>query len=157
MDLVGRPAPDFTLYDAQFRPVTLSSLRGKTVVLAFYPSAFTEVCTEEMCALRDALGAFDALNAVVLGISVDAPDANRVFAVQNGLSFPLLSDFTRETLHAYGVAWPNFGGIPGYFAANRAVFVVGPDGRVSWQWVGEHPGKMPPFPALHAALLAAPR
>lgn len=154
MNLVGRPAPAFTLFDTKRQPVSLASYRGKQVVLAFYPAAFTSVCTAELCTFRDTLASFDELNAVVFGISVDAPQSNKAFADQLGLSFELLSDYSRAAVEAYGVAWPNFAGLPGYVAANRAVFVVGADGVVTWQWVGEHPGQAPPFDDVHAALRA---
>ena len=68
---VGQNAPDFTLYDADRQPQTLSSFQGKNVVLAFYPGAFTGVCTTEMCTFRDQMDQFNSLDAQVLGISVD--------------------------------------------------------------------------------------
>lgn len=152
MNLVGQQAPAFTAWDTARQPVALDSFRGRTVVLAFFPAVFTSVCTEEMCTFRDSLAEFEGVNAQVLAISVDGPDANKGFAAQNGLTFPVLSDWTRAAVQAYGVAWPNFGGVPGYVAANRAVFVIGPDGHVKYQWVGEHPGKMPPFDEIRAAI-----
>lgn len=152
MDLVGQTAPDFTAWNPKFEAVTLASRRGRKVVIAFFPAVFTSVCTEEMCTFRDALAELEGLGVDVLAISVDGPTANGAFAEANGLTFPVLSDWTRAATHAYGVAWPNFGGMPGYVVANRAVFVVGPDGAVTWQWVGEHPGQMPPFDAMKAAL-----
>src|SRR5688572_24965462 len=106
MSLVSRRAPPFTLYDTNRQPVTLDSFRGRKVVLVFYPAAFTRVCTQEMCLLRDSLAVYEGLHAAVVGISVDGPDANKEFGKQNGVTFPLLSDFDRQVVNAYGVAWP---------------------------------------------------
>ena len=90
---VGSKAPEFTLFDTDKKPRSLSEFRGKNVVLAFYPGAFTGVCTKELCAFRDAMSNFNNLNAQVVGISVDSPFANKAFATQNNLQFPLLSDY----------------------------------------------------------------
>ncbi|MBI3579970.1 MAG: redoxin domain-containing protein, partial [Ignavibacteriales bacterium] len=73
---VGDKAPDFTLYDADKKPRSLQEFAGKKTVLAFFPGAFTGVCTKEMCALRDSLSNFNSLNAQVVGVSVDSPFSN---------------------------------------------------------------------------------
>src|SRR5687767_5914836 len=98
---VGDKAPDFTLLNTKREAVSLESLKGKKVVLAFFPAAFTGVCTKELCAFRDSLAAFNGMNAAVLGISVDAPFSNAAFAEQNGLTFPILSDYKREAVAKY--------------------------------------------------------
>ena len=134
MSLLGQAAPDFTLFSHKREKVSLSDLTARgQVVLAFYPAAFTGVCEKEMCTFRDSLMALSGLNASVVGISVDAPFANAAFAAKNGLEFPLLSDYDRGTVRAYGVALDNFAGMPGYTAAQRAVFIVGKDGKVSYE------------------------
>ena len=92
---VGAKAPDFTLYDTEKKERKLSEFLGKKTILAFYPGAFTGVCTKEMCQFRDSLANFNTMNAQVVGISVDSPFANKGFADANKLTFPLLSDFTR--------------------------------------------------------------
>ena len=97
MSLVGQTAPDFTLFDTARKQVTLSSLRGQQVVLAFFPAAFTGVCEKELCTFRDSMAELNGLNATVLAISVDAPFSNAGFATKNGLTFPVLSDYTRST------------------------------------------------------------
>ena len=81
-----------------------------------------------MCTLRDRADQFDNLNAQVLGISVDAPASQKAFRDNNNLSFPLLSDYSRQVVNQYDVALPNFGGMEGYVAAQRAVFVVDKEG-----------------------------
>ncbi len=152
MSMLGTPAPDFTLPDTDRKAITLSELRGKKVVLAFFPAAFTGVCKKELCTFRDALADFNGLNATVLGISVDAPFSNGEFARQNEVNFPVLSDYTRKTVEAYGVALPDFAGLVGYTASKRAVFIVGEDGNISYEWVGPNPGVEPDYAAVQAAL-----
>jgi peroxiredoxin len=140
---VGNKAPDFELADHNLNKVRLSSLSGK-VVLAFYPGAFTSVCTKEMCTFRDMMARFNDLKATVLGISVDTPFSNKAFAEQNGIDFPLLSDFGGEVAKKYGGVHENFAGVTNYTAAKRAVYVV-ENGNVIYAWVSEDPGKEPPY------------
>ena len=132
MSLLGQAAPDFTLLDTKRQKVTLSELnKSGPVVLAFYPAAFTGVCEKELCRFRDALADLNGLNASVVGISVDAPFSNAAFATKNSVEYPLLSDYSRETVRAYGVALDNFSGMPGYTAAQRSVFIVNSAGVVT--------------------------
>jgi peroxiredoxin len=152
MSLVGTLAPDFTLFDGARKPVTLSALRGKQVVVAFFPAAFTGVCTKELCTFRDSMAVLNDLNATVLGISVDAPFSNAAFAEKNALTFPVLSDYARTATVAYGIALENFAGMPGYTASKRAVYVVGVDGTIRYEWVGPNPGVEPDYDAIKAAL-----
>ena len=152
MSLVGRSAPAVNLWGPDRKQLDLASLQGGKVVVAFFPGAFTGVCEKEMCALRDAMTAYNELNAKVIGVSVDGPFANSGFAAKVGLEFPLYSDWTRETTNAWGVAWPNFGGMPGYTAANRAVFILDAKGVVTWEWIAPNPGVEPDYAAIKAAL-----
>lgn len=152
MSLLGKTAPDFTLFDTTKQPVQLSGLRGQQVIVAFFPAAFTGVCTKELCTFQDSLAGLNDANATVLGVSVDAPFSNAAFAKQNGLSFPVLSDYAREATEAYGVALRDFAGMKGYTAAQRAVFVVGADGVVKYEWVAPNPGVEPDYAAVKAAL-----
>ena len=152
MSLLGQSAPDFTLPNTDRAPVSLSGLRGKKVVLAFYPAAFTGVCEKELCTFRDSLSALNEVNATVLGISVDAPFSNAAFASKNDINFDLLSDYNREAVHAYGVALEDFAGMQGYTASKRAVFIVDEAGSVIYEWVGPNPGVEPDYSAVKAAL-----
>ena len=93
---IGDTAPAFTLRATDKREVSLSEYAGKTVILAFYPGAFTGVCDKEMCAFQDNMAALNESDAVVLGISVDSPWANAEFARKYNLEFELLSDLNRE-------------------------------------------------------------
>src|SRR5262249_40585328 len=120
----GTPAPSFKLHNTKKEEVSLDSMKGKNVVLLFFPAAFTGVCTKEMCNFRDSLAQFNSLNAQVLGISVDSPFSNGAFAEKNNLNFPLLSDYTRDTVKKYGVALDDFAGMKGYTASRRAVYVL---------------------------------
>ncbi|MFW6186676.1 MAG: thioredoxin-dependent thiol peroxidase [Actinomycetota bacterium] len=126
----GRPAPDFTLPDAEGRPVSLADLRGRRVVVYFYPKAATPGCTTQACDFRDSLERFTADGFAVVGISPDPPQALAAFAEKEALTFPLLSDADHRVAEAYG-AWGeknNYGRT--YEGLVRSTVVVGPDGDV---------------------------
>jgi peroxiredoxin len=152
---VGQKAPDVTLINFDRKLVKLGDMTGgKPTVLAFFPGAFTGVCTKEMCALRDGLTSFNALDAQVIGISVDSPYAQKAFADANGLNFTLLSDYGREAVKAFGVQDPNFanGTMPG--VAMRSVFVLDRNGVVRFKWVAPSQGTEPDYAAVEAAVKA---
>lgn len=152
MSLVGATAPAFSLFDHARQPVTLEGLRGSKVVIAFFPAAFTGVCEKELCTFRDSLADLNSLNAKVLGISVDAPFSNAAFANKNGINFPILSDYARAAVNAYGVAHDDFAGMPGYTAAKRSVFIVDESGTVTYAWIAPNPGVEPDYAAVKSAL-----
>ena len=147
MPSIGDMAPDFTLTAQDKSSVTLSDMRGSRVILAFYPAAFTGVCTKEMCSFSDGMVSLESSVARVLGISVDSPFSNAAFAEANGITFPLLSDVHREAVEAYGVALGDFV-IPGYTVAQRSVFVVETDGSIGYAWVADNPGLEPDYDAV---------
>ncbi len=149
---INSQAPDFTLFDTTREKVTLSDHRGKKVILAFFPAAFTGVCEKELCSFRDSLAELNDVGATVLAISVDAPFSNGAFAAKTGANFPILSDYTRSTVAAYGVELPDFAGMPGYTASQRAVFIVNGEGAITYKWVGPNPGVEPDYDAIKAAL-----
>ena len=151
---VGQKAPDFTLVDTALKPRSLKDFQGKTTVLAFYPAAFTGVCTKEMCAFRDSLSQLNSIGAQVVGISTDTPFSNKAFAEQNGLNFPLLSDYSRETIKAYGIAFPDLAGLKGLTVAKRSVFVLDKQGTVKYAWVSEDPKKEPDYTEVARAAQA---
>ena len=155
MIAIGSKAPDFSLFNQKRERVSLAEQRGKKVVIAFFPAAFTSVCQKELCTFRDSLSALGELDASVLAISVDAPFANAAFVDKNQLNFPVLSDYAREATRAYGVAIDNFAGMPGYTAANRAVFVVNGEGTITYAWVGPNPGVEPDYEEVKRAVAAA--
>jgi peroxiredoxin len=147
---VGSQAPSFELHKNKSDKVSLDSLKGKNVVLAFFPAAFTGVCEKELCSFRDAHAALNGLDAEVYGVSVDAVFANAAFAEKNNLNFPLLSDYKREAVTAYGVAHHDFAGMTGYTAAKRSVFVIDKEGVLRWSWVADNPGQEPDYAAVKA-------
>ena len=149
MPSVGDMAPDFTLTAQDKSKVTLSDLRGERVILAFYPAAFTGVCTTEMCTFSEGMASLGGSGVKAFGISVDAPFSNGAFAEKNGIAFPLLSDVHREAVNAYGVALGDFV-IPGYTVAQRSVFVVEADGTIGYAWVAENPGIEPNYDEVMA-------
>ncbi len=100
---VGAPAPDFTLPSTAGTDVTLSSLRGRKVLLAFFPLAFTSTCTREMCAFSEDYAQFQDEDTLVLPISVDSVPTLREFKAKEHLTVDLLSDFKREVSRRYGV------------------------------------------------------
>ncbi len=126
----GTPAPDFTLPDQDGTPLSLASLKGKRVVLFFYPRAMTPGCTTEACDFRDSLAPLQAAGYVVLGISRDDPATLREFRARDGLTYDLLSDPDHAVHEAYG-AWgekQNYGKtITGVI---RSTFILDEDGRV---------------------------
>jgi peroxiredoxin len=107
-----------------------------------------------MCVFEDTLQSLNDCNATVLGISVDSPFSNNAFAEANGITFPILSDYSRSTVSAYGVVLDDFAGMTGYTAAQRAVFIVDENGDVSWKWVADSPGEEPDYAEIVAFLSA---
>jgi peroxiredoxin len=134
----GEHAPDVTLPIARgeayndIGEFTLSdALDDGPVVLAFFPAAFTSGCTEELCAFRDSLPAFSELDASVYGVSTDLPFAQNIFIQQEGLTFPLLSDFEHRAIRSYDVVHEGFYDV--MFVAERSVFVIS-EGRIVYRW-----------------------
>jgi peroxiredoxin Q/BCP len=126
----GDTAPDFTLPDQEGNPVSLASLRGKTVVLYFYPKADTPGCTAQACGVRDHRPDYESANAVVLGVSPDPVKKVSKFDQKYGLGFPLLADEDHSVAEAYGV-WVQksmYGRT--YMGNERTTFVVDPEGAI---------------------------
>ncbi|MDA4112380.1 MAG: peroxiredoxin [Thaumarchaeota archaeon] len=145
---VGQKAPNVELVDTEKIPVKISSFMGKPTVILFYPGAFTGTCTKEMCAMRDNLPQYNKLDVNVVGISVDGPFANKAFKNANNINFPLLSDFNRDAVKAYGNYHENFSGIKGYTASKRAVYVLDKNMNVRFKWVSENPGVEPDYQTI---------
>lgn len=150
---VGSKAPDFALSNQDRQPVALGASLGKTVVLAFFPAAFTSVCQKELCHFRDQLGALNAANATVYGISVDTPFALKEFGKQNALNFDLLSDFNKDAIQKYDVVNPDMLGMKGI--SKRAVFVIDKTGVIRYREVTPTPGDEPNYQKVHEAVAAA--
>lgn len=151
---VGDKAPDFTLFNQDGEAVTLSSFKGKNVVVLFFPAANTGACTTEMCTFRDELKEYESLNAQLLGISVDTHFALKMFHEKNNYNFPLLSDFNKKVIKDYDVVLDVF--IPGKFdyfnTAKRAAFVVDKNGLVKYFEILANVGGQPNFVEIKKAL-----
>jgi peroxiredoxin len=131
---VGSPAPDFTLSSTSGADVTLSSLRGKNVLLAFFPMAFTSTCTAEMCALQEGYDTFASADTTVLPISTDAVPSLAEFKRKEGLGVDLLSDFKRGVSRQYGTLMEE------RFFSNRAYVLIDREGIIRWAFMEATPG-----------------
>ena len=144
---VGQAAPEFRLKGPGGQPFTLSEYRGdRNVLLAFYPLAFSPLCSHQLPEIQREIARFHALETEVLGISVDSWYANQEFARKLGLSFTLLSDFDRTACAAYGVLVPERG------YSRRALFVVDKAGRIAWREIAPTPTDVPSTRDALAAL-----
>jgi peroxiredoxin Q/BCP len=128
---VGQPAPDFALPDQNGEPVRLSDLRGRRVVVYFYPKADTPGCTTQACGIRDHAADYDAADALVLGISPDTVKDVKTFADKFDLRFHLLADADHAVAEAYGVWVEKHRYGRTYWGNERTTFVIDADGRVA--------------------------
>jgi len=147
---VGSKAPDFTLNNQDREPVTLSQLRGRPVVLAFFPAAFSSTCQKELCTFRDSMATLNRTNAQVVGVSVDTFFALKAFQDSQHLNFPLLSDFNKQVIREYGVFNEDMIGLKGI--AKRAVFVLDKDGVVRHREVLEDARNEPNYQKVFDSL-----
>jgi mycoredoxin-dependent peroxiredoxin len=130
---VGQQAPDFTLPSTSGERVTLSALRGRPVLLAFFPLAFSGTCTQELCQMRDDHDQFLGRGVTILPISVDHTYSLKEYKAKYNMQVDLLSDFKRDVSRAYGVM------LEDRFYANRAYFLIDAGGVVRWAHVEENP------------------
>jgi len=148
---VGDKAPEFSLYNTAKESVSLKDFEGKNVVLLFFPMAFTSVCTEELCTMRDNMSMYNDLNAEVLGISVDSIFTLDKFRSEQNLSFPLLSDFNKEVSRSYGALYETFvfdmKGV-----SKRSAFVIDKEGYVRFAEVLEKASDLPDFESINKTL-----
>jgi len=151
----GTPAPDFALpVKPKEPPLRLADHLGeRVVVLMFFPLAFSSTCTEQMCTVAENYAVWTALDAEVIGISIDSPWVNRKFAADCGATFPIASDFNKEVSAAYDALCDDFWGLKG--VTRRVVYVIDRSGTIVYAWEGEHPGIMPDFPEIMAAVAGA--
>ena len=147
---VGARAPDFTLPNQDREPVTLSAQRGRPLVLAFFPAAFSSVCTTELCTFRDSLAKLNRASAAVFGISVDTFFTLKAFHDAQKLDFALLSDFNKQVIRDYGVFNADMIGLKGI--AKRAVFVIDKDGIVRHRQVLDDARNEPDYDKVFVAL-----
>ena len=148
---VGAKAPEFTLPNQDREPVSLSEqLKSGPVVLAFFPAAFSSVCTTEMCTFRDSASELNKVNAKVLGVSVDTFFALKAWADAQKLDFPLLSDFNKTVIRQYDVVNPDMIGLKDI--AKRAVFVIDGTGVVRHREVLDDARNEPDYGKVKQAL-----
>ncbi len=151
---IGTKAPDFTLKTktAQgLEDVKLSDNFGKkNTVLLFFPLAFTGVCTQELCDVSGGISAYESLNAVVYGISVDSPFAQEAWAQKEKITIKLLSDLNKTVTKAYGVLFPALAGIGDTSA--RAAVVIDKEGTIVYEEQTATPKDLPNFNAVKEAL-----
>ena len=148
---VGAQAPDFTLPDQDRTPVTLSDqLKKGPVVLAFFPAAFSGTCTQEMCTFRDLMSDLTRLSATVVGVSTDTFFALKAWADAQRFTFPLLSDYNKTIIGAYGVVNPDMIGLKNI--AKRAVFVIDRNGIVRHREVLDDARNEPDYEKVRGAL-----
>jgi peroxiredoxin len=136
---VGDKAPDFDLLDTNQESHKLSNYKNGMTILAFFPAAGSPVCTVEMCNFRDSLNSLKSKNVTVLGISVDSPFANKVFAEHHGLNFPILSDYDRQVIEKYNVVMPSLGKLKDFKVAKRSIFVIDKNSQIVYKWVTDNP------------------
>ena len=150
----GTKAPDFTLKSKQaddLADITLSDNFGKKqTVLLFFPLAFTDVCTQEMCDVSKGLNEYKDLDAVVYGISVDSPFAQEGWAEKEEIIIPLLSDFNKEVAASYDVLYEELIGFKG--VAKRSAFVIDKEGTITFSWSSDDAHDLPDFDAIKQAL-----
>ena len=134
-------APEFNLPDQEGKMHSLKDLKGKFVLLYFYPKDDTPGCTKEACTIRDNYSAFKKMDLVVLGVSADSPKSHAKFADKYKLPFPLLADEKKEVIEAYGVwAKKKFMGRE-YMGILRNSFLIGPDGKIAKIYEGVKPAE----------------
>lgn len=149
----GDKAPNFTLHNTEKNEVSLTDYQGKNVVLLFFPLAFTGVCTEELCTMRDDLSTYQDLNAEILAVSVDSPFTLEKFKQIQGYQFPLLSDFNKSVSRAYDSFYEDFVlDLKG--VSKRSAFVIDGEGVVQYAEVLDSAGDQPNYSAIKETLAA---
>ena len=147
----GQQAPDFSLYDSDKNKITLSDLKGHSVLLLFFPAAFTGTCTKELCSVRDNIGLYNDANAKVFGISVDMVYSLAKYKEEQKLNFSLLSDFNKEASAAYGCLYDTFSyemkGV-----SKRASFIIDKNGIVRYAEVLDKATDLPNFNVIKKVL-----
>jgi peroxiredoxin len=148
---IGDKAPSFKLFDTDKKEVSLSDFAGKTLVLHFFPAAFTGVCTTQLCSVRDNISLYHNDKCDVLAISVDSLFTLASFKQSQNLNFTLLSDFNKEVSTAYHTLYEEFAfGMKG--VSRRAAFVIDGNGMIQYAEVLESAGDLPNFEAIDACI-----
>ncbi len=150
---IGDTAPLFTACNTEKEKISLEMFRGKTVLLLFFPAAFTSTCTKELCSTRDDIAYYNGLNCEVIGMSTDALFALKKYKEEQNLNFTLLSDFNKEISLAYGSQYEQwFNLMKG--VAKRSAFVIDKIGVIKYAEVLENASDLPNFEAIKKAIEA---
>ena len=148
---IGDLAPDFTLFDSEKKQVTLSGLKGQNVLLLFFPLAFTNTCTKELCFVRDNIAVYKNANAKVFGISVDSLHTLARYKTDQNLNFSLLSDFNKNVSADYDSLYESFGyNMKG--VSKRSAFIIDKNGVVQYAEVLENASEIPDFEEIDRTL-----
>ena len=150
---IGNAAPEFSLFDTDKNKVNLNDLKGRNVLILFFPQAFTGVCTKELCAIRDDISRYTNANAQVIGISVDSVFTLKKFKEDQQYNFLLLSDFNKEVSAAYGSLYNDWI-LDMKGVSKRSAFVIDKTGIVRYAEVLETAGEIPNFEAINQVLEA---
>ncbi len=149
----GDKAPSFKLFDTDKNELSLETNNGKNIVLLFFPLAFTGVCTQELCGVRDDISSYNDLDANVYGVSVDSIFSLGKFKKEQSINFPLLSDFNKEASISYGALYDEFVlGMRG--VSKRSAFVIDTEGTIQYASVSDDAGQLPDFDAIKESLSA---
>ncbi|HMS28526.1 MAG TPA: redoxin domain-containing protein [Saprospiraceae bacterium] len=148
---IGDKAPSFKLISSDKKEVNLSDFEGKTVLLLFFPFAFTGTCTKEMCMMRDDITRYQNVKAEVVGISVDSPFTLAKYKEEHQLNFLLLSDFNKAASKAYGCLYEEFSlGLLG--VSKRSAFVIDGTGEIKYIEILENASEIPNFAKINAVI-----
>jgi len=151
--LKGKQAPGFSLYSSEKAKVNLSDFIGKeNILILFFPQAFTGICTNELCSVRDNISLYQNLNAQVIGISVDSVFTLAKFKELEKLNFPMLSDFNKEVSSLYGSIYESFTDMGMKGVSKRSAFIVDKQGIIQYAQVLESAGDIPDFNAINETL-----
>lgn len=151
MIVIGQPAPDFSLFDTTRNKITLSSFKGKNVLLLFFPAAFTSVCTKELCAVRDDIARYSNADAEVLGISVDSAFTLNKYKEDQAYPFPLLSDFNKEVSTLYNTIYTDWI-LEMKGVSKRSAYIIDKNGIVKYAEVLDNAGEVPDFERINTLL-----
>lgn len=152
---IGQKAPEFSLYNSEKEKVNLSDFAGKkNVLLLFFPMAFTRVCTQELCSVRDDIDRYNTGSTGVLGISVDSVFTLAKYKEEQQYNFPLLSDFNKEVSTLYGTIYTSFSDMDMRGVSKRSAFIIDREGVVQYAEVLEKASDTPNFAAINEKLEA---
>ena len=148
---IGQSAPDFSLFDTDKQKVTLSEQKGKTILLLFFPQAFTSTCTKELCGVRDDIARYSNANAQVFGISVDSVFSLKKYKEEQHYNFPMLSDFNKDVSTEYGTIYSEWI-LEMKGVSKRSAFIVDSEGIIRYAEVLEKAAEVPNFEAINEIL-----